>query len=92
MEQVHADHRLSSVPARHPVVGHMTLMVSILLFCVGCYAVLAILVHILAGLLGFGLAWPVCLLVAVVLVFVPAMLFLCREVRHAWPVDSGVVR
>jgi hypothetical protein len=92
VEQVHADHRLSSFPARHPVVGHMTLMVSILLFCVVCYAVPAILVHFLSGLLGFVLAWPFCLLLAVVLILVTVMLFLGRELRHAWPVDSGVVR
>lgn len=77
---------------RGHVLKHSLAMMLILLFCVGCYAVPAILMRILAGLLGFGLGWPACLLVALVLVFVPALLFLCRELRHARPVGSGVVR
>jgi hypothetical protein len=48
--------------------------------------------RILAGLLGFRLGWPFCLLVALVLVFVSALLFLGRELRHARPLGSGVVR
>ena len=92
VEQAHADHRLSSFSARHPVAVHMTLMASILLFCVGCYAVLTILVRVLFGLLGFGLAWPFCLLIAVVLICVPTTLFLCHEVRHAQSLDVGAVQ
>jgi hypothetical protein len=91
-EQVHADHRLSSFSDRHPVAFHMALMVSILLFCMSCYAAPTILIHVLSGLLGFVLAWPVCMLIAVILVCVPELLFLRRELRYARPVDSGVVR
>ncbi|MDN5978656.1 MULTISPECIES: hypothetical protein [Bifidobacterium] len=69
---------------RRHVLKHSLEMLLILLFCMVSYAVPAILVHFLVGLLGVKLGWPVCLLVAVVLLFAPMMLFLVRELRHAW--------